>query len=505
MVKALPISRIRCDGDTQPRARLNPVVVDQYAQSLAAGAKFPPVLVFDDGENMWLVEGFHRKAAHEQVGKKQIECEIRKGTLREAILYAISTNAEHGLQRTHDDRRHCVLKMLFDAEWGKWSDREIARHAKVSHVFVGRMRLANKSGDDKRLYLANGKAFIMDVSARRGVRRLAESARELIRDTYLTDDHRKIVELARVPDSDQAAVVCKLLKQPKLTVKQVLASIHRQRKVKEMQRIARSVELSPDDCRVICGDSLKVLPTLADESIDLIFCDPQYNISWRYRSGKSDARADDEYLDECRQWIAQCARLLKPGGSIFIMCASRYSDCIGMILRETAGLRRQDTIILDEPGGRYVRTKLSDCYRPLHWYSKAGGDGAFHSDAAMFNGDMILEPSRRQTKYNDGRKIPDGRVPSNVWPFLRVNGNDGEKITDKEAPPQLPVELVERVVLMASNPGDTVLDPFCGTGATARACIPHGRKFIGIEIDPVIQRKSMTWIKQALAARQEAA
>ena len=99
----------------------------------------------------------------------------------------------------------------------------------------------------------------------------------------------------------------------------------------------------------------------------------------------------------------------------------------------------------------------------------------------------------------------DGKLPGNLWgvwtdrKIARVVKNAGDRIPDDLAPNQLPVPLVERVILAASNPGQTVLDPFHGTGTTAVAAIKHGRKYIGIEVDPEVAQESRGWIKARLA------
>jgi hypothetical protein len=112
-------------------------------------APFPPVVVFYDGADYWLADGFHRVAAmrawadqHTPGGARQatIAAEVRQGTRRDAILYACGTNATHGLQRTQSDKRRAVETLLRDPEWRQWSDREIGRRCAVDHKTVARVR-----------------------------------------------------------------------------------------------------------------------------------------------------------------------------------------------------------------------------------------------------------------------------------------------------------------------------------------------------------------------------
>ena len=134
------ISDINIDG-TQSRCALNEATVEDYRQAIQGGAKFPPVTVFFDGSSYWLADGFHRYFAHAAIdGMLEIDADVRKGTQRDALLHSLGANAAHGLQRTNADKRRIVTLMLEDAEWAKWSDREIARACAVSAPFVGDVR-----------------------------------------------------------------------------------------------------------------------------------------------------------------------------------------------------------------------------------------------------------------------------------------------------------------------------------------------------------------------------
>ena len=143
--KKLSLRKIAIDGGTQPRASIDEFVVAEYKEALKSGDKFPPIVVFADGKKHWLADGFHRYHAHRKLKKKDITCEVRKGTLREAILFSLSANAAHGLRRSNEDKRHCVMKLLKDEEWGKWSDTRIAQKCGVSQPFVGNQRRSLKT------------------------------------------------------------------------------------------------------------------------------------------------------------------------------------------------------------------------------------------------------------------------------------------------------------------------------------------------------------------------
>jgi hypothetical protein len=111
------------------------------------GAKFPPVILFHDGVEYYLADGFHRYFATRKLKKTSIAVDILTGTLREAILYSLKANKAHGLRPSNEDKRSSVIKMLKDHEWKLWADREIARHCDVSHVFVAKMRKELAGGE----------------------------------------------------------------------------------------------------------------------------------------------------------------------------------------------------------------------------------------------------------------------------------------------------------------------------------------------------------------------
>lgn len=162
----LDLTLIKVDGGTQSRAVLNQTVVDEYADALAEGVSFPPVVVFYDGQAHWLADGFHRFRAHEKLGLAEIAADVRQGTRRDAILFSVGANETHGLRRTNEDKRRAVLTLLNDAEWAKWSDREIARRCNVSDKTVGALRPVTAEIRSERTYTTkHGTTATMNTAA----------------------------------------------------------------------------------------------------------------------------------------------------------------------------------------------------------------------------------------------------------------------------------------------------------------------------------------------------
>jgi hypothetical protein len=139
-VETLAVAEIKQDEDIVARERTDIQIVSEYRLRMLEGDVFPPLEIIQEGDVFWLIDGAHRLEAARSAGLESVRCSIRKGNRREAILASCAANAEHGVRRSTDDKRRAVDKMLKDAEWSRWSDREIARQCRVSHPFVAERR-----------------------------------------------------------------------------------------------------------------------------------------------------------------------------------------------------------------------------------------------------------------------------------------------------------------------------------------------------------------------------
>jgi ParB-like chromosome segregation protein Spo0J len=141
-MKKINILEIRIDGGTQPRKEINYEIVKEYAEHMREGTQFPPVIVFFDGAEYWLADGFHRYHATKSNSTASIEAEIKEGSLDDAILYALGANAKHGLTMSSEDKRRAIQTMLNHLKWKEWTNAEIARHIGVSAMTVTRVKTA---------------------------------------------------------------------------------------------------------------------------------------------------------------------------------------------------------------------------------------------------------------------------------------------------------------------------------------------------------------------------
>jgi ParB-like chromosome segregation protein Spo0J len=136
----LPIEKIRIDGGTQPRAEINKNAVEEYASLISEKVLMPPVIVYFDGKEYWLVDGFHRYFSHKKLGLTEMLVDIRNGTLREAQFFSKGAHNGRGLGHNSKDYEYIVLSMVKDKEWGQWSNRALGKHIGISAMTVGRIK-----------------------------------------------------------------------------------------------------------------------------------------------------------------------------------------------------------------------------------------------------------------------------------------------------------------------------------------------------------------------------
>lgn len=234
---------------------------------------------------------------------------------------------------------------------------------------------------------------------------------------------------------------------------------------------------------VYLGDCRTLLGQLPNGSVDLVVTSPPYNLGKEYESKV----ALDHYLEEQRHVLSECARVLKSTGSIFWQVGA-YSDDGLLIpldvrffpIMEELGLLPRNRIVWIRQHGLHASKKFSARHETILWFTK--------SDSYHFDLDAIRVPQKYQNKkhYRGDRKgelscNPNGKNPGDLWAFRNVKHNHEEQTIH---PCQFPEDLVARIVLATTRPGDLVLDPYMGTGTTAVVARDLGRHFLGSELDP---------------------
>lgn len=228
--------------------------------------------------------------------------------------------------------------------------------------------------------------------------------------------------------------------------------------------------------KIIQGDCLILFEDIPDNSIDVTFADPPFNLKKKYNK-YHDSLEFQQYLNWCEKWIKEIIRVTKPTGSIFIHNIPRWLTYYARFLNNLADFKHW--ISWDAPTSPMGKT-LQPAHYGVLFYAK---------DAKRINFHEIRYPHKRCRKCGyllkdyGGKKEtlhPFGPLASDVWTDIhRIKHN---KYRDSH-PCQLPMHLLERIILMSSDEGDIVLDPFIGTGTTAIAAKRLGRKYIGFDID----------------------
>lgn len=228
---------------------------------------------------------------------------------------------------------------------------------------------------------------------------------------------------------------------------------------------------------VLKGDCLEVLATLPDNSVDMCFADPPFNLEKKY-SSYNDQRLPHEYLEWCEKWLRELFRVTKPTGSIFVHNIPRWLTYYASILNDFANFRHW--ISWDAMSNPLGKTLLPAHYGIL-FYTKQPNGFKYYDVRAPHKRCRICNAYLKDYGGKKDQMHPFGTLVSDVWTDIhRIRHN----VHRDEHPCQLPIPLLERLVLMSTDPGDVVLDPFLGTGTTAIAAKALGRHYIGIELDP---------------------
>ena len=226
------------------------------------------------------------------------------------------------------------------------------------------------------------------------------------------------------------------------------------------------------------GDVIEVLRQIPNESIDLIFVDPPYNIGKDFAGRKDKWETDEAYLKWCYEWIDLCISKLKPNGSIYLMTSTQFMPYFDLYVRDKLTILSRIVWTYDSSGAQ-AKKFYGSMYEPILFCVKDKNNYTFNSKDIM-----VEAKSGSQRKLIDYRKNPpqpynSEKVPGNVWNFVRVRYRMDEY---ENHPTQKPISLLERIIKASSNEGDVVLDPFSGTFTTCYVAKQLNRKFIGIEI-----------------------
>lgn len=243
--------------------------------------------------------------------------------------------------------------------------------------------------------------------------------------------------------------------------------------------MAKSFEkFSNDRGSIYHGDALEVLAGIPDESIDLIFVDPPYNIGKNFAGRKDKWATDAEYLDWCYQWIDLCIQKMKPNGSLYLMTSTQFMPYFDLFIRDKVTILSRIVWAYDSSGVQ-AKKYFGSMYEPILYCVKNKNNYTFNAADIMVEAKTGSKRKLIDYRKNPPQPYKSEKVPGNVWDFARVRYRMEEY---ENHPTQKPISLLERIIKASSNEGDVVLDPFSGTFTTCYVAQKLNRHFIGIEI-----------------------
>lgn len=237
---------------------------------------------------------------------------------------------------------------------------------------------------------------------------------------------------------------------------------------------------------VVTKDCYDILRELPDSSIQLIVCDPPYNIQL------AEWDSHHNYLEWAADWLAEAERVLSPTGNIALFGGLQYQaeagsgDLLTLIsyMRQKSKMRLANLIIWNYPNGMGAQRFFANRHEEIAWFGK--------TDKYFFDLDAVREPFDEETKkiyMKDKRLRPEsvekGKNPTNVWQMPRLNGNSKERVGH---PTQKPRVVIQRLIRALSFPGSTVLDFFAGSGVTTRVAIDEKRHSISADLSPTLHQ-----------------
>lgn len=431
----LSIKQIRTDGGTQSRAQLDWVAIDEYAGAMRSGDIFPPIVVFYDGADYWLADGFHRILSAEKADISDLAVDVHQGTRRDAILYSVSANADHGVRRTNRDKRQAVTMLLNDVEWQGWSNYTVGHKCGVSESLVRSIRESiyalNADKPVARKVTRNGKTYTQNTS-NIGKKSEPKSEPEPSADLFAAapEDEPPAAPLSEIPD------YVPWEEEPEL----------------------------PSLPIIVHNKDARFLAEYASD-VHLIITSPPYNVGIEY-----DAHADElsTYYSLLRDIWAECFAVLVDGGRICVNVpfgvGRRPWMPMAFAVMQTltdVGFTLRGQIIWDK-GTTGNRTTWGSFRLPTDPGLRDTTECVIVAHKGQSNLEMPAEHRLHDEKGSYTAWLADSDY------FMEL-AQDHWQIAPEQArrighPAPFPTELVRRLIHFYGFPGCHVADPFGGSG-----------------------------------------
>jgi site-specific DNA-methyltransferase (adenine-specific) len=273
--------------------------------------------------------------------------------------------------------------------------------------------------------------------------------------------------------------------------------------VAKKTRKTRTVDWRNEDATQLLGG-----PALRGKA-DLLIADPPFNYGLDY-ADYVDSLSNSEYRNWTRDWLMAADRALARHGTAWLFFPDEWVADVDVMVRSEIGWHRRGWVVWAFGFGVACQKGFSRAHTHVLYYTKT-------KSVFTFNDAAVRVLSNRQLVYNDRRANPRGKLPDNVWVLTKeamdaVLPADGDvwyesrvcgtyRERQEHSPNQIPVSVMERIVLATGDPGDLVVDPFCGTGSSGEAAALAGRNYLGNDISPTCVERSRERVAAALARR----
>jgi site-specific DNA-methyltransferase (adenine-specific) len=247
------------------------------------------------------------------------------------------------------------------------------------------------------------------------------------------------------------------------------------------EKLCRADDLTDVLNKTICGNVFEILPKLPKEAVDLLVLDPPYNLDKTFHQNSFRAMSNTKYAEWLENLLEKIAPLLKPTASIYI-CGD-WRSCAAIQLAADKFFIVQNRITWEREKGRGANKNWKSCSEDI-WFCTVSDNFFFNPEAVKVKR-KVLAPYRENGRPKDWNKEGDGNFrltsPSNLWTDISVPFWSMPENT--EHPTQKPEKLLAKLILASSREGETVLDPFLGSGTTSVTAKKLKRNFIGIELE----------------------
>ncbi len=246
-------------------------------------------------------------------------------------------------------------------------------------------------------------------------------------------------------------------------------------------KVTKKVALKQILDKTIIGETFNTLPLLPKSFVDLLIVDPPYNLDKDFHGKKFKKTSDELYEEYTEEWIGKVKPLLKPNASIYVCCDWVSSSVIGQVLKKHFFI--QNRITWQREKGRGALNNWKNGMEDI-WFATCSKTYTFNVEDVKIRR-KVIAPYKVDGKPKDWEETKDGNFrntyPSNFWddisiPYWSMPENTAH-------PTQKPEKLLAKLILASSNPGDTVLDPFLGSGSTSVTAKKLGRHYVGIELN----------------------